>query len=128
MNSRAQPHIPVWIALVGSALAGGLVSTQGRINGGLSNALGNGYVAAAVSFGSGFLILCVVMLISRRGRRGLKRVGDEARSGRFPIWAFIGGTGGALFVLSQGLIATITGLAMFTVSIVAGQVLGSTLR
>jgi transporter family-2 protein len=121
---HTQTRLPIWVALVGSALAGTLVSLQSRVNGGLSQEIGNGYVTAAVSFGSGLVIMCVVMLVSRRGRHGLARVRTEVSSGHLPPWALIGGAFGALFVLTQGLIATITGLALFTVSIVAGQVCG----
>lgn len=116
--------LPVWAALLGSGLAGVLVALQSRINGGLSQQLGNGYVTAAVSFGSGLLVMCVVLLLSRSGRAGLGRLRAEVSSGRLPRWTLVGGAGGAFFVLSQGLVAPLTGLALFTVGIVAGQVLG----
>lgn len=115
---------PVWAALLGSGLAGVLVALQSRINGGLSQELGNGYVTAAVSFGIGLIVMTVVLLLSRRGRAGLTQVRAEVRAGRLPAWTLVGGAGGAFFVLSQGLVAPLTGLALFTVGIVAGQVLG----
>ena len=115
---------PVWAALVGSGLAGMLVALQSRINGGLSVRLGNGYVTAAVSFGIGLLIMCVVLAVSRRGRSGIGRIRAEVRAARLPSWVLLGGTGGALFVLSQGLVTPLMGLTLFTVGIVAGQVLG----
>ncbi len=121
--SRTQ-SVPVWAALLGSGLAGVLVALQTRINGGLSQQLGNGYVTAAVSFGVGLAIISVVLLVSRRGRAGLGRLRGEVRTGRLPGWTLLGGAGGAFFVLSQGLVAPLTGLALFTVGIVAGQVLG----
>lgn len=117
----------VWAALVGSGLAGMLVALQSRINGGLSQELGNGFVVAAVSFGSGLVILSVLLLFSRRGRRGLVRLRSEVRSRHLPWWALCGGAGGAFFVLNQGLVAPLTGLALFTVGIVAGQVVGGLL-
>ncbi|WP_240739834.1 DMT family transporter [Leucobacter triazinivorans] len=117
-------RLRVPLALVGSALAGVLVALQTRVNGGLSQQLGNGYVTAAVSFGSGLALLCVAMLLSRRGRRGFGRLRVELRSGHLPRWAVLGGAGGAMFVLGQGLVAPLTGVALFTVGIVAGQVLG----
>lgn len=101
-----------------------LVALQSRINGGLSQHIGNGYVAAAVSFGTGLLIMCLALAFSRSGRAGLGRLRTEVRSGRLPVWTLVGGAGGAFFVLSQGLVAPLTGLALFTVGIVAGQVLG----
>ncbi|WP_336659036.1 DMT family transporter [Leucobacter sp. USHLN153] len=120
------PHskFPIWAALLASGLAGVLVAVQSRINGGLSAELGDGYVAAAVSFGSGLVVLTIVLLATPRARRGIQRVRAEVRSGALPVWTLLGGLGGALFVLGQGLVAPITGLALFTVGIVAGQVLG----
>lgn len=120
MTSR----FPVWAALVGSGLAGVLVAVQSRVNGGLSQQLGNGYVTAAVSFGSGLVIMCILMLASPRARRGLGQLRTEIRARRLPAWTLFGGAAGALFVLGQGTVAPLTGLAMFTVGIVAGQVLG----
>ena len=114
----------MWVALLGSGLAGALTAVQSRMNGGLSQHLGNGYVTAAVSFGSGLLILCVVITLSRRARRGFTLVRQELASRHLPLWALSGGTFGAFFVLAQGLVATVIGLALFTVGVVAGQVLG----
>lgn len=120
------PHskFPVWAALIGSGLAGVLVAVQSRINGGLSQELGNGYVTAAVSFGSGLIVMCIAVLATRRGRTGLYRLRAEVRSRALPVWTLFGGAGGAFFVLAQGLVTPIMGLALFTVGIVAGQVLG----
>lgn len=122
--TSAKPGLPVWIALLGSGIAGALTAAQSRINGGLSQHLGNGYVTAAVSFGSGLVILCLVVVLSRRARRGFALVKKELASGHLPFWALSGGTFGAFFVLAQGLVATVIGLALFTVGVVAGQVLG----
>lgn len=120
----SQKHFPVWAALLGSGFAGALTALQSRVNGGLSRALDNGYLTAAVSFGSGLLILGVIMLFSAPGRSGLGLVGAELRSRRLPWWALTGGACGAFFVLGQGLAAPVIGLALFTVGVVAGQVLG----
>lgn len=104
-----------------------LVALQSRVNGGLSQQVGNGFVVAAVSFGSGLIILMVLMLFSRRGRQGLGKLRAEVASRHLPWWALCGGAGGAFFVLNQGLVAPLTGLALFTVGIVAGQVVGGLL-
>lgn len=114
----------MWLALGGSGASGMLVALQSRINGGLSGELGSGYVAAVVSFGSGLVILAVVLLCSPKARGGLRRLTSEIRAGRYPLWGLLGGACGAFFVLSQGLVAGILGVALFTVGVVAGQVLG----
>lgn len=114
-------------ALVASGLAGMLVAVQSRVNGGLSQEIGSGYLAALVSFGSGLVVLAVLVLGSRRARRGMGLLASEVRSGRYPVWGLLGGSCGAFFVLTQGLVASVIGVALFTVGIVAGQVLGGLL-
>lgn len=120
-------RIPLWLALIGSGISGMFVAAQSRINGGLSTELGNGYVAALVSFGSGLVILAIALAVSARGRRGLGRIVTQIRGGEFPWWGVFGGACGGLFVLSQGLVAGVLGVALFTVGVVAGQVLGGLL-
>lgn len=104
-----------------------LVALQSRINGGLSQEIGSGFIAGVVSFGSGLVILSIMMLFSRRGREGLVLLRHEVTARRLPRWALLGGVGGALFVLNQGIVAPLTGLALFTIGIVAGQVAGGLL-
>lgn len=116
--------MPVWAALVGSGFAGALVATQSRMNGGLSQAIGDGFVTAAVSFGSGLIILMLIVWASPVARRGLQKVRAEVSTGHLPWWALTGGLCGAFFVLGQGLVASVIGLAVFTVGIVGGQVFG----
>lgn len=122
--NRATSKFPVLAALLGSGLAGVLVALQSRVNGGLSQELGNGYIAAATSFGSGLIIMCVLMLVSPQARRGLGRLRVDLKARKLPLWTLFGGAAGSMFVLAQGLVAPLTGLALFTVGIVAGQVLG----
>lgn len=122
--STSRSSIPLWVALFGSGLAGALVGVQSRINGGLGQQLDNGYLAATVSFGGGLVVLSVAMLLFRRSRSGLAAVRTEIRERRLPVWVLFGGACGAFFVLGQGLVAPLTGLALFTVGVVAGQVLG----
>lgn len=121
------PHnrsFPVWAALLGSGVAGTMVAMQSRVNGGLSQELGNGYLTALISFGSGLVILVCVVLASRTARKGLRLLRSELGSRHLPVWTLTGGLCGAFFVLGQGLVASVIGLAIFTVGIVAGQVMG----
>jgi transporter family-2 protein len=108
-------------AVVGAFLCGAGSASQSRINGELATELGDGYVAAVISFGSGMLILLVAIAVAPTGRRGLTLVLGEVRGGRMPWWYLAGGAGGAFFVLTQGLTAALLGIAVFTVAIVAGQ-------
>jgi transporter family-2 protein len=103
------------------------MTVQTRVNSELATRIDNGYLAATISFGSGFLILCVIMLVSRRSRQGLRLMTEHIRARTFP-WTFtLAGAVGAGFVLSQGLVVGITGVALFTVAFIAGLAVGGLL-
>src|ERR1700712_4979071 len=104
-----------------STVCGCGVAVQARINGQLGNDLGDGFVAALISFGSGLVIIALVLLVSRPGRRGISIVTGAIRRREVPWWHAAGGVAGGLFVLSQGLVVGLLGIALFTVAIVAGQ-------
>lgn len=113
------------VALVLSVVAGVGVATQSRLNGELGLALSNGSLAALISFGSGLLLLVVATVIWRPARVGLSQVRLAVRQRTLPWWAILGGVAGAFFVLSQGLVAGVIGVALFSVAVVTGQTLGS---
>jgi transporter family-2 protein len=80
-----------------------------------------------VSFASGLVLLGVAAAVMPAGRRGTAalRAGWRARDLRW--WECAGGVVGAYFVLTQGLTVTALGLAVFTVAVVAGQVVSGLL-
>ena len=112
-------------AAAASVVSGMLVAGQSRVNGELGVRMGDGALAALISFSSGFVILSVAMLVSHRGRRGLRTVITDLRGGRLPWWGILGGLGGGFLVLTQGLVAGILGVALFSVAVVAGQTFGA---
>jgi transporter family-2 protein len=119
-------HFPTWLALVIGVACGALVAVQSRINGELGRRLDDGFTAAAISFGSGLVILLVVLCFWRPGRVGLGRVRRALRPNEhgqreLRPWMLLGGFGGALLVAAQGLTAAVLGVALFTVAVVAGQ-------
>ena len=129
MSDSGPPHRPakVVVATTVAVISGGLVALQSRMNGQLGLELGDGFVAAFFSFASGLVILMVVMVFARSGRVGLGRVVTALRERRIPWWYLIGGSAGALFVLTQGLVIGVVGVALFTVGVVAGQLTSSLL-
>ncbi len=110
-------------ALSGAAAfgVGALTALQSRINGELSYVTGNGIEAAVVSFGSGWLILTVMLLAWRPMREGLRQVMASVRDGRLKWWQVLGGLLGAFFVAVQSTTVPVIGVAVFTVAVVAGQ-------
>ena len=126
----ARPAPSRTLVALSSALAivfGAGVATQSRINGELGRQLDNGFLAALVSFGSGFLILVVAMVLSPVGRRGFGLVTTALKGRTIPWWYVAGGVAGAFLVLSQGVAASVVGIAVFTVAIVSGQTLSGLL-
>lgn len=107
--------------VLGAVACGAGIAAQTRINGQLGAEIGDGYVAAVISFGSGLVVLLVLLAVSRAARRGLGIISGGLRTGSIPWWMVMGGSAGALFVLSQGLAAGVLGIAVFTVAVVFGQ-------
>jgi bacterial/archaeal transporter family-2 protein len=109
------------VAAGAAVLVGVLTAAQARINGSLGAALGDGVVAAFVSFGSGLAILLVLSAALPSGRAGARRLVAGLRTRALPGWMLLGGLAGALTVATQGLTVATIGVALFTVGVVAGQ-------
>jgi bacterial/archaeal transporter family-2 protein len=129
VSKPEQPHFGAgyWFAVVAAALSGAMVALQTRINGELGQLLEDGVLAALISFGSGWFLIAAFVLLVPRARLGLKLVWGQVRTKRIPFWMLLGGVGGAFLVMAQGLTAGIIGVALFTVSVAAGQTLGALL-
>lgn len=115
------------VALAAAVLCGALTAAQSRINGELAVELGDGFLAAFISFGSGLVLLAIGVAVVPAGRRGLARVVTALRERDIPWWLVLGGVGGASFVLGQGLTVGLLGVALFTVAVVCGQTVSSLL-
>lgn len=121
MTSPAPARLPAGVALTGAVIVGVLTALQARINGQLGLRLGDGFVAAAISFGSGLVVLIVLSAILPAGRRGFGRLRAGIRDRTIPWWMLAGGVAGAFTVATQGLAVAIIGVSLFTVGVVAGQ-------
>lgn len=112
------------LGVLGAGIAGLVLAVQSRINGALGARLGDGLETALISFGMGLVVLVPWAALTPSARRGLRRVVDELRSrGALRWWQCLGGVCGAYLVFSQGVSAGVLGLALFTVAVVAGQVI-----
>lgn len=117
----ASPSSRTALGLAGAFVTGAFIVGQARINAELGAQLGDGLVAAVISFGLGLVLLLVLLALLPAGRRGLGRVGAARRRGQLRSWQLLGGLGGALLVAGQGLTAHVLGTALFTIAVVAGQ-------
>ncbi|MFT4030437.1 MAG: DMT family transporter [Protaetiibacter sp.] len=115
------------LALLGAVVSGGLVAVQTRINGQLAVEVGGGVIAAFISFGVGAVVCVLALFFSRGARAGLDRIRRVVRDRTMSPWFLFGGVAGALMVTSQGLVAPVLGVALFSVALVGGQAVGSLL-
>lgn len=111
------------LCLAAAALAGVLMALQSRVNGQLSHTLGFPVQAALWSFGSGLVVLLAIMALPSQ-RVGLARTVRAIRSGELTWWVLLAGVFGAVLVIVQSSVVPLVGVALFSVSVVAGQTLG----
>lgn len=102
-------------------MVGSLTAWQARANGELAILVGSGLEAAVWSFGSGLIMLTIVLLLNQRMRVGVKKVVTGLRNRDFPRWHILGGLLGGTFVGVQASVVPLIGVALFTVAVVAGQ-------
>lgn len=108
-----------------AALAGAGLALQARLNGQLGARLGDGIAASLASTAFGIVVLLVVVLGTRGGRRALGRIRVAFGAGQLRWWHCCGGMSGALVVASQGISAAALGVGVFTVAVVGGTAAGS---
>ncbi len=110
-------------------LGGSIVAVQAQVNSRLAEELGDGLragaLAAVLSFGSGLVLLSVVLLGSRRGRASVTRLVDAVRVRRLRWFDVSGGLAGAFIVASQGVTVGTIGIGLFIVAFTAGQAVSS---
>lgn len=116
-----------FLYMVAAVLAGLAMPVQSRVNGALGIYLGDPVAASLVSFTTGLILLVIASLVLPGARAGAMAIPRALRQRRFPLWYLAAGCVGAFVVISQTLTVPLLGVALFTVSIVTGQTLGSLL-
>lgn len=108
-----------WLAI--TFLAGLLIPAQAAMNARMRTFVGNPLYSAGINFLVGLIALTVVTAVSTRlGQEGAWRESLQA-----PWWAWCGGCIGVLIVLSGVLVIPRTGAALFTATIMIGQLAGA---
>jgi bacterial/archaeal transporter family-2 protein len=104
-----------------SILSGFFIALQSRINGELSNQMGDSLEAALVSFGTGLIFVSLISLFTKDVREGFANIFKAVVSKQLPLWRLSAGVLGASFVAMQTHVVPIVGVALFTVASLAGQ-------
>lgn len=115
-----------WFGLL-AFLVGGMTALQSRVNGRLAIELENGILAGFVSNFSGWVILCVLIAVIPSNRKSFFRTYTLIRRREIKMWEILGGFGGGFFLAAQGSGVPVIGIALFTISFVAGQTTSSLL-
>lgn len=127
----ARPGVPARAGAAGRGVlfllaiaAGATIPVQARLNGGLAERAGDPTLAAVVSFTAGLLLIAAIALATPWGRRSLTAVRPALADGRVRWWYLLAGMVGGSMVLTQALTVGVIGVAVFTVAVVAGQLIG----
>ena len=104
-----------------STFSGILIALQSRINGELSDQMGDSLEAALVSFGTGLIFVSLISLFRKDVREGFANMFKAVASKQLPLWQLSAGMLGASFVAIQTHVVPIAGVALFTVASLAGQ-------
>lgn len=115
------------ITIVAALSVGVLVALQSRINSELSERVGAGVLGASISFGTGLILVAVIVASRPQYRRAFASIPGLVRDRRLRAWQLLGGLAGAWLVTTQGIVVGVVGVTTFTVGVVAGQVTGSLL-
>jgi transporter family-2 protein len=110
-----------------AVLIGVVVAVQSRINGQLSVDLDNGLAAALISFLTGLVLVTVLVFGFKREREALYRIFAAIKTKQLATWEVMGGVLGGFFVAAQSAVVPQIGVALFTISVVAGQTVSSLL-
>ncbi|URF46167.1 DMT family transporter [Dinoroseobacter shibae] len=105
-----------WLAIGAIALGGAGIALQAPINAQLARASGDPVVAAAISFGVGFVVLCSIVAV-----RGT--VPGWSAMGGLPWWAWCGGALGAVYVWAAAWSVDRIGVVTLVAALVFGQLL-----
>jgi transporter family-2 protein len=122
-KSADRRPVPIWIAVAAAVALGALISVQARVSAALAER-SDVYNAAWITVVVGTVILLGILALSAKARHGIRNVASALRARTLPWWALVGGVCGMFFVVTQGTAAGVLGLAMFGMSVVAGQVGG----
>jgi transporter family-2 protein len=104
-----------------AALSGVMIALQARANGELSHRLNNSLEAALVSFGSGLLIILIITAFNRQIKDGISNLRSAVARKEIARWKLFAGALGGSFVAIQTQIVPLIGVAIYSVTSIAGQ-------
>lgn len=107
--------------MIATVAIGILLSVQPPMNAVLARSVGSAYGATAISIFIALLTILAFTIFTGHGEITRKTLTSV------PLWIYLSGIVGAIFVAGGAAVAPVTGAMVFFVCIVGGQFLGSTL-
>ncbi|AKS36820.1 hypothetical protein AFA91_32740 [Mycolicibacterium goodii] len=123
-HGGAVPRLRKWPAVVAAVLVSMLLPLQSWLNGELGHRVGDGTAAAALSLAAGLVAVTPFALLIPRQRRAWHALAIAVKERQVPSYCLLAGACGSVLVFVQSTAALVTGIAVFTVSVIAGQTLG----
>ncbi|MCG7443573.1 Uncharacterized protein conserved in bacteria [Mycobacteroides abscessus subsp. abscessus] len=106
-----------------TVLAGMLGPVQSAVNGRLGTDVGDGHLAAIISFGGGLILMFLIVLPVPKLRRAFFALPGQLVRRELPWPNFFAGLCGAVIVLSEGISVGALGVATFQTSLISGMVI-----
>ena len=98
-----------------------MIALQARANGELSHRLDNAPQAALISFSSGLFFIALYALLNKSVRTGMVQIRAAVIRRDLPRWRLLAGALGGSFVAIQTGVVPLIGVALYSVSSLAGQ-------
>ncbi|KAE8765320.1 DMT family transporter [Georgenia thermotolerans] len=111
------------LLVLATVLAGTLGPMQSAVNGRLGTWLSDGHAAALISFGTGLVLMFVIVFSRRSTREQALAIPRIIKERRIPWPNFLAGLCGAVIVLSEGVSVGGLGVATFQISLISGMVI-----
>lgn len=102
-----------------------VITGQSSVNAELNKYTDNALFTAILVFISGLLVLIALLIAKKPARDSFLSIRHLVRLGELKWWQLAGGLSGATFVAIQSDLVAATGVAIFTISAVAGQTAGA---
>ncbi|WEV72934.1 DMT family transporter [Bifidobacterium sp. ESL0790] len=126
-KSKGGKAIAVPLLFIATVLAGMLSPMQSAVNGQVGKELGDGNASAVVSFGSGLVVMAIIILARGSTRHQFASIPGKIKSHDIPWWNWLAGCCGAMVVFSEGATASILGVATFQTALISGMVISGLL-
>ncbi|GAX02525.1 membrane protein [Secundilactobacillus pentosiphilus] len=126
-SGSVEKKVVVPLLVLATILAGMLSPMQSAVNGQVGKELGDGNASAVVSFGSGLVVMAIIILARKSTRQQFASIPSKMAARHLPWWNWIAGCCGAMVVFSEGASASVLGVATFQTTLISGMVISGLL-